>query len=136
MSEIKYKGIDTEKIKEVQRVEFPHVAIEPLRINLPKFHDLDKEIVTATQIELQNRIDELQQKRNEDRDFYVICEMAKLYLEQCEALKRIVERLKNRKADYEKDYKEYLDGEDLRKAMLLDVAIEIVQEEGGLNENT
>lgn len=45
---------------------------------------------------------------------------------------RIVERLKNRKADYEKDYKEYLDGEDLRKAMLLDVAIEIVKEEGGI----
>lgn len=45
---------------------------------------------------------------------------------------RVVERLKNRKADYEKDYKEYLDGEDLRKAMLLDVAIEIVKEEGGI----
>lgn len=49
-------------------------------------------------------------------------------------MQNIVERLEEEKEEKLREYKEFLDGEDYRQSLLLDKAIEIVKEEGGLHE--
>ena len=49
-------------------------------------------------------------------------------------LREIVERLEEMKGDCVKVYSEYLDGEDLRRAMLLEEVQMVVKEVGGMND--
>lgn len=70
--DIKYKGISKEDIMQIQRINMPQHGIP--EIDLDKLRDIDIPPV-------QKCIDEIAERESRNRDIYVICEMAKRYLE-------------------------------------------------------
>lgn len=105
---LKYKGIDLEKIKQVQEIRFSHVDVAPDEVKFALEYissDNNSLNMTAAQARLQDIIEAYQRKCEEDHDMFIICEMAKLFLEEKEKQKKVLERLEEelKLADEEKE---------------------------------
>lgn len=89
MSEFKYKGIDLQKIKEVQEVH-NDVLPTPMRIEHISFDEMMQNIAKqnafeSIQKEVERMADRMQEQAERDAesfDVVIICEMAKRFLEQ------------------------------------------------------
>lgn len=89
MSELKYKGIDLKKIKEVQEVHndklptpmrIEHIDFDEMMQNIAEqdaFKSIQREVAR-----IQKQIEEDARRTGEAFDIVIICEMAKRFLEQ------------------------------------------------------
>lgn len=122
-STVKYKGIDTKRIKEFQRINLPYIYLnEHGKEAMEELLHADSKILTDTQLWMKQQIEAHQEKLFHEEEMFIICEIAKLYFEQCGAIKRILTRLEELEPQYLGV--EYTDG-------VCD-AIKIVKEEGGI----
>lgn len=97
-NERKYKGIDIEKIKEVQRVKLPHVDARYVPTE-----ERFKELIEANEIEpIRNTIDRHYRSMAKNEELYIICEMALMYLDSLEERDKLIKQL------HEDGYKEGL----------------------------
>lgn len=89
MGEFKYKGIDLQKIKEVQEVH-NDVLPTPMRIEHISFDEMMRNIAEQDAFEtIQKEMDRIADRMQEQAERYaqsfdivIICEMAKRFLEQ------------------------------------------------------
>lgn len=70
--DLKYKGISKEKINEIQKINMP-------KLSVPSMKDIDWSQVEISPI--QSAIDEVAKREARNYDIYVICEMAKKFLD-------------------------------------------------------
>ena len=103
---VKYKGIDLKKIKQVQKIRFSHVHVDPEEVKLALNHITLNDNMTAAQMALQDKIKAHQRKYMEDHDMFIICEIAKLFLEEKEKQKNVIGRLEEELKLAEKDMQE------------------------------
>lgn len=135
-----YKGINLIKINGIQEINFPKTMTDSVsvRIAFEKFDTKDLETVGKC---IQDHAEKLFQTQIEDTEMFIICEMAKMFLEEKEKWKRAVEQLEECYERYEDlEYYEHLEnGQTLDFEYLhgkkdgMDEAIEIVRKEGGLD---
>ena len=139
-----YKGINLTKINGIQEINFQKTMTDSVSVRLAfeKFDTKDLEEVGKC---IQDHVEKLFQTQIEDTEMFIICEMAKMFLEEKEKWKRVVERLEEQ-AEYFKDCTKYGNETEEQEersystmmmyevADLVDVLIEIVKEEGGLHE--
>ena len=91
-----YKGIDAEKIKQVQEIRFSNVDVAPDEVKFALeciTFDNGSLNMTAAQARLQDIIEAYQRKYMEDHDMFIICEMAKMFLEEKQKQKNVIQRL-------------------------------------------
>ena len=119
---IEYKGINLTKINGIQKVNFPKSEYNP-QLDVLKIEGLNTEIF---RIGIENHARRLA----EDTEMAIICEMAKLFLEEKEKWKRAVERLEGAKA-FEGDWDDEMS---CGAYNAYNYAITVVKEEGGMNE--
>ncbi len=96
---VKYKGIDLEKIKQVQKVKFSNVGLvsEMVQLDLKKTFSLDDfKVEDSVMDAVRLQIEAHQNKQREDTEMFITCEMAKLFLKEKEKQKRVIERLEER----------------------------------------
>ena len=92
----KYKGIDLEKIKQVQEIRFSHIDLVPemVKVNLKSTFSLDNFKASDAFIDaIRLQIEAHQTKQCEDKEMFIICEMAKLFLEEKEKQKKVMEQI-------------------------------------------
>lgn len=70
--DIKYKGISKDKIIEIQKLNMP-------RFGVPVIDDID--IMRENAYRINDCIDKVAEREARNKDIYIVCEMAKLYLE-------------------------------------------------------
>lgn len=70
--DIKYKGISKDKIIEIQKLNMP-------RFGVPVIDDID--IMRENAYLINDCIDKIAKREARNGDIYIICEMAKLYLD-------------------------------------------------------
>ena len=122
-SALKYKGISVERINKFQRINLPHISLnEQGKKAIEELLHADSKFLTDMQLMIKQQIEACQEKLVHEEEMFVICEIAKLYFEQCGAVKRILTRLEELEPQYLGV--EYTDG-------VCD-AIKIVKEEGGI----
>lgn len=69
---IEYKGISQDKIIEIQKLNMP-------RFGVPVIDDID--IMRENAYRINDCIDKVAEREARNKDIYIVCEMAKLYLE-------------------------------------------------------
>lgn len=69
---IKYKGISQDKIIEIQKLNMP-------RFGVPVIDDID--IMRENAYRINDCIDKIAKREARNQEIYIICEMAKLYLD-------------------------------------------------------
>lgn len=82
--DLSYKGINAEKIKQIQRIRFPHhiPCTEQVKVDLQRtFSSDDFKVKDSVMDAIMLQIESYQNKYMEDYEMFVICEMAKLFLE-------------------------------------------------------
>lgn len=136
MSEIKYKGIDTQAIKKIEK-EFLEYKFEG--VNFDKNKVLDAVRNSDLMAFLDSHIQVIQARQVEATEMYIICEMAKLYLEHCRDMQEILERLEEKKKNICGSYNyatPVLERPSCKIAFNNGIceAIAIVKEVGGMNE--
>ena len=94
--DLSYKGIDLEKIKQVQKISFSNVGLvsEMVQLDLKRTFSLDDfkandSVIDAVRLQIEAH----QNKQREDTEMFIICEMAKLFLEEKQKQKNVLERL-------------------------------------------
>ena len=81
--DLSYKGINAEKIKQIQRIRFPHhiPCTEQVKVDLQRtFSSDDFKVKDSVVDAIRLQIESYQKKYMEDYEMFVICEMAKLFL--------------------------------------------------------
>ena len=69
--DIKYKGISKDKITEIQKINMPRFEIPIIDIDIMRENDFI----------INNYVDEIAKREERNGEIYIVCEMAKLYLE-------------------------------------------------------
>lgn len=94
--DLSYKGIDVEKIKQVQKINFPHLEpeMEMVKLNLKKTFSLDDFKVNDSVMDaVRLQIEAYQNKQREEQEMFIVCEMAKLFLEEKQKQKKVLEQI-------------------------------------------
>ncbi len=92
---VKYKGIDIKKIREIERIKFPHIHLSSQgKEAMEELLHADSNSLTDAQLMMKQQIEAHQKKFVDERDMFIICEIAIMYLKQCGAVKRIFNKLK------------------------------------------
>lgn len=73
--DIKYKGISRDKITEIQKINMPRLGTPIIDI------DIDIDFMRKNASLINDRIDKIAEKEARNGNIYIICEMAKLYLD-------------------------------------------------------
>jgi predicted glutamine amidotransferase len=124
----KYKGINLTKINGIQKINFPKTMTDSVSVRLD-FEKFDTKALDKVSKCIQDHAEKLLQNQVEDTEMFIICEMAKMFLEEKEKWKRVIERLEEEKKFY--NSASYTD-QAIRQGVM--IATEIVKEEGGMNE--
>lgn len=127
----KYKGIDLETINQVEKINFPHLEHESENVlfNIREsFASMNLDVMEQWIKEVNVTIDKYRNDLMRDQEMFVICEMAKLYLQNCLSVKRILCRLELESESFS------LSNKDCVFAIRQNKALSIVRKEGGLNE--
>ena len=93
MSDFKYKGINTEKIKEIKEIHFHPGFFPGHGMAFDHVEDSINQLKPDAMREIDQQLDKLITKYKEDTEICIICEMAKLYLQQRDVLERIIDKL-------------------------------------------
>lgn len=128
-----YNGINLTKINGIQEINFPKTMTDSVSVRLAfeKFDTKDLEEVGKC---IQDHVEKLFQTQIEDTEMFIICEMAKMFLEEKEKWKRVVERLEEQAEECRKYWQEFDDEDSFGGMNAYCDAVKIVKEEGGLHE--
>lgn len=128
-----YKGINLTKINGIQEINFQKTMTDSVSVRLAfeKFDTKDLEDVGKC---IQDHVEKLFLSQIEDTEMFIICEMAKMFLEEKEKWKRVVERLEEQAEECRKYWQEFDDEDSFGGMNAYCDAVKIVKEEGGLHE--
>ena len=130
-----YKGINLTKINGIQKINFPQTMTDSVsvRLDFEKFDTKDLDKVSKC---IPDHIEKPLQKQVEDTEMFIICEMAKMFLEEKEKWKRVVERLEEQAEECRKYWQEFDDEDSFGGMNAYCDAVKIVKEVGEMNDNT
>ena len=128
-----YKGINLTKINGIQEINFQKTMTDSVSVRL-KFEKIDTKAIDEFFKCIQDPVEKLLQKQVEDTEMFIICEMAKMFLEEKEKWKRVVERLEEQAEECRKYWQEFDDEDSFGGMNAYCDAVKIIKEEGGLHE--